>query len=383
LRKIRIVHLVNGLGHDGTSKAVMELCNLFNGEQYEISVLSLSPNIELTESNNWPKNVSVYPYNFYADPDYSLKRYLILFFIKKIIRERSKEVIKRIETIQPDILHCHLQPRELIIALQSKLQNKTQLLYTDHSVRLKGGQYPFINTWMLAWLYRKIYRRFHVVAVAKSVFNGHNKYHLVNKNKIHALIENKINTLQFCPSPKANRSLQVVYVARLDNRKGHDVLLAAWSKIETSEKIELVLVGGGELEAGLNSMVNVLQPKHRVIFTGAVENVLPYLQSAHIAVFPSLQEGLPLALLEKMSCGLPVIASDIPELQGIIEDGENGLFFKTGDADDLKEKLLLLVDNNQLRDYLGKRARQFVTEKYDYKLLKKEYEVVYRDVLKK
>lgn len=382
MKKISILHLVNNLGHDGTGKVVMDLCNLFNGEQYEVSVISFSPNIELTESKNWPKNVLVNSYNFYFDTDYSLIRYLILFFEKRIIRDRGIEIIKCIEATQPDILHCHLQPRELILALHPRLQNKNQLLYTDHSVRLKVGQYPFINTEILAWIYRKIYRKFHVVAVAKSVFNCHDKYRLVNKNKIHALIENKINTSKFCPSTKTNRSLQIVYVARLDNRKGHDVLLKAWSKIETSEKIELVLVGGGELESELNSMVNIMLPKHPVIFTGAVENVLPYLQSAYIAVFPSLQEGLPLALLEKMSCGLPVIASDIPEFQGIIEDGKNGLFFKTGDADDLKDKLLLLVDNSSLRNYLGERARQFVIEKYDYKLLKKDYEVLYRDVLK-
>jgi len=383
LKKVKILHLVNQLGFDGTSKVVLNLCKLFNEQQYEISVISLTHQIDLINSVNWPRNIRVYTFKYYYDEDYSLKRYITHYLNRKNIRKGNIDILKCIHAIQPDILHCHLQPRELLLALQSNIHSKAQFLFTDHSVRLKAGQYSFINTWALAWIYQKIYSQFHVVAVAKGVAECHREYNLINPDKIYSVIENKIDTLKFFPVKKPSSPIRIVYVSRLDKRKGQDILIKAWAQIETLEKVELLIVGGGDFESELKSLVNNLRPKYPVIFAGFHENVLPFLKSAHIAVFPSLQEGLPIALLEKMSCGLPIIASDIPEFQEIIEDGKNGFFFRTGDANDLKDKLLLLIHNQNLRDSLGVEARQSIIKKYDYKEFKKEYKAVYTDILKR
>jgi N,N'-diacetylbacillosaminyl-diphospho-undecaprenol alpha-1,3-N-acetylgalactosaminyltransferase len=141
-------------------------------------------------------------------------------------------------------------------------------------------------------------------------------------------------------------------------------------------------VGGGEreIENKLKALVKVLEPHYPVSFEGNVEDVLPHLNAAQIGVFPSFQEGLPLSLLEMMSCGLPVLVSDIDEFKEIITDGKNGIYFKVGNADDLHAKLEVLIDDRNLRDQLGAFARQFVVEGYDIKQLKEEYEKVYNTV---
>jgi glycosyltransferase involved in cell wall biosynthesis len=384
LKKIKIVHLVNGLGWDGTGRVVIELCKLFEGYNYEISVVSLTPDVPLSMTAQWPGNVRVYSYNYYYDEDYSLRRYLLLYFNRRITCKRGGDIIHRIENLEPDILHCHLQPRELIIALLAVKNLNTKLLFTDHLKRLSRGQYSLFNLKMLAWIYRQILRRFHVVAVSKSVWEYHREFSLTNHKRVHALIENRIDASRFVPGSQSPGNIKIIYVARLHKRKGHEILIKAWAKITSSDKkMELILVGGGdeEMKTELKSLVKTLAPCHPIIFEGDVEEVLPYLQTAHIGVFPSLQEGLPLSLLEMMSCGLPVIASDIEEIKEIITDMKNGVLFKAGDPDDLYGKLELLLNDKDLCDQLGKFARELIINHYSIKGLKEEYERVYTKIL--
>lgn len=377
--KLKIVHLVNDLGLGGTTKVVVDLCKNFNSD-HDISVVALSQETKVANSSDWPKNVKVISFNYQYDVDYSLVRYFTLFFWRRITYNRSREIIKCIEGIQPDVLHCHLQPRELLIALSMRLNN-TRFLFTDHSVRLKNGQYPSINTYFLSWIYRKIYSHFDVVAVSKSVFNCHVEFGLVNPENVHLLIENRVDTSKFVPVTNLDPVIRVVYVARLEKRKGQDVLIKAWAKLKTNQKTELMLVGGGDFELQLRILAESLYFRHPIHFVGSVDDVVPFLQSAHIAVFPSLQEGLPLALLEKMACGLPVIASNIEEFQQIIIDGDNGLFFNTGDLDDLVAKLETLINDKKTREELGCEARKFILKNgYGINELKGEYEKLYNSI---
>ncbi|MEP2668349.1 MAG: glycosyltransferase family 4 protein [Cyclobacteriaceae bacterium] len=373
---MKIVHLVNDLGLGGASKVVVDLCKIFSSD-HDITVVVLSQETKFANSSDWPKNVKVVSFKYQYDADYSLVRYFTLYFWRRITYNRSREIIKCIEGIQPDVLHCHLQPRELLIALSMRL-NKTRFLFTDHSVRLKDGQYPSINTYFLSWIYRKIYSQFDVVAVSKSVFNSHVEFGQVNPNNIHLLIENRVDTSKFIPTTNLHSVIRIVYVARLEKRKGQDILIKAWAKLKTNQKTELMLVGGGDFERQLRTLAESLNFQHPIHFVGSVDDVVPYLQSAHIAVFPSLQEGLPLALLEKMACGLPVIASNIEEFQGIIVDRSNGLFFNTGDSNDLVAKLEILINDKKIREQLGDEARKFILRNgYDINALKVEYEKLY------
>jgi glycosyltransferase involved in cell wall biosynthesis len=374
----KIVHLVNSLARDGTGRLVMALCKVLDKKDYNISVVSLTQKIDLANSSEWPKHVNVYSFNYSYDSDYSLRRYLTLYFFKRITKKKSKKIRECISVLAPDILHCHLQPRELLIASQIP----SNLLFTDHLVRVKNGQYSWLNTWLLAWIYRRILEPFNVVGVARGVMACHLRYQLVNNERIHALIENAIDAQNFVPlDTKPVQPLQIIYIARFEKRKDHETLLRAWSRIQCASQAKLLLIGEGELEENLRMLVNRLVPRHKIEFVGPIDNVLPFLQNAHIAVFPSLHEGLSVALLEKMSCGLPVIASDIKEFRELLTDRVNCLFFKAGDESDLSAKINLLIKDEALRESLGSAARKFVLENYDLKRLKENYEKVYQRVL--
>ena len=136
IKALKILHLVNDLGIGGTTKVVIDLCRLFSAD-HEIIVVVLSDNIVLTKSDDWPKNVKIICFNYHFDTDYSLTRYLTLFFCKWITYNRGEEIINFIIDHKPDVIHCHLQPRELLIVLNKRIP-KTSLLFTDHLVRIKN-----------------------------------------------------------------------------------------------------------------------------------------------------------------------------------------------------------------------------------------------------
>ena len=378
--KIKVVHLVNSLSLDGTGKVVLSLCQLFDHNRFDISIVSLTPNIDLTRSEDWPKNVKVYTFTYKYVNDYSLRKYLILYFFRKELILPATSVRNCIKELSPDILHCHLQPRELLIV--DDLKSIPHLLFTDHTVRIKIGQYPWINIYFLAWVYRRILKKFNVTAVSPSVAECHRKFKLINKRKVYALIENAIDTIKFSPvHERPSHIIRIIYIARFDSRKGHEDLVRAWSKISENYNLELVLLGTGETEEKIKSLVTELKPRHNVVFAGSQPNVIQYLNTSNIAVFPSRNEGLPLALLEKMSSGLPVIVSDINEFTEILTDNENCLFFKKGDYNDLYEKLILLIRDTILRLKIGESARQFVVENFDVRIFIKKYEKVYKEIL--
>ncbi len=105
-------------------------------------------------------------------------------------------------------------------------------------------------------------------------------------------------------------------------------------------------------------------------------------RNARFLVVPSVWfEGFPMAVLEAMSYGLPVIASRIGGLPEIVDDGVSGLLFAPGDATDLAGKMKLLWDNAQLRAEMGDAARAKVVGQYDRKSYFERLTSIYRTAI--
>jgi N,N'-diacetylbacillosaminyl-diphospho-undecaprenol alpha-1,3-N-acetylgalactosaminyltransferase len=90
------------------------------------------------------------------------------------------------------------------------------------------------------------------------------------------------------------------------------------------------------------------------------------LSTARVFVLPSLKEGLPLSLIEAMSCGKAVAASDIESVRQLISNQESGLLFETGSACRLADALAELLRDENLRKSLGRNARDEVLRKYSF-----------------
>ena len=97
------------------------------------------------------------------------------------------------------------------------------------------------------------------------------------------------------------------------------------------------------------------------------------MKNCYCLVVPSLSEGLPRVILEAQALSKPVIASRVGGIPEIIKDGENGFLVNPGDADDLAEKLRILLSDKKLAIEMGKRGREIIQEKFSNEEYIKNY----------
>ena len=153
----------------------------------------------------------------------------------------------------------------------------------------------------------------------------------------------------------------VLQVGRLDPFKGGSVMLRAW-QIVAGQRSDGVLrfVGDGPERAGLETLSRELGIAPRVVFCGTSADPRSFYAAADVFVLPSLEEGMPNALLEAMATGLACVASDLPGTRGIVEHGRSGLLVPPGDADSLGAAVARLLADGGERKRLGQAARERV-----------------------
>lgn len=179
-----------------------------------------------------------------------------------------------------------------------------------------------------------------------------------------------VNTREFTRGDKAearaqlgipDRATVVGFHGRLGHEKNLMTLARAFVRLKGEKR--LLIVGDG-----LPSIRKRLAAVKGSILPGAQRNVLPYLRAMDIYVMPSHTETTSLAVLEAMSCELPVVSSPVGFIRQYIVDGENGFFFKTKDSYDLARRLQQLVDDPALRERVGKKARRMIRGEFDWEI---------------
>ena len=115
----------------------------------------------------------------------------------------------------------------------------------------------------------------------------------------------------------------------------------------------------------MEQLVRELRVQDYVKLPGVRDDAMGLMKGSDIFVMPSRYEGLSIAMIEAMACGLPIIASDAPGLRGYIDEGENGLLFQTGDYKTLAEHILRLAGDKEIREKLSRGARETFEREYD------------------
>ncbi len=180
-----------------------------------------------------------------------------------------------------------------------------------------------------------------------------------------------------------HQPIRLLFVGRLHRQKGLDVLLAAFASLIQQHprlNLRLQVLGEGPLRESLMLLAFELGIASRVEWVGQTEQVMDYLQQADIFVLPSRAEGISNALLEAMACGLPVIVSKIPGNADVVEHGRNGLLFSVDDQSSLASALTLLLTRADLRERLGRAARQTVESRFSIGFIADRLVALYREL---
>ncbi|HEY9077615.1 MAG TPA: glycosyltransferase [Anaerolineaceae bacterium] len=182
----------------------------------------------------------------------------------------------------------------------------------------------------------------------------------------------------------------VAALGRMVYKKGFNVLLDAWSiVVKAFPKAVLVMGGDGPLRDSLTEQAAQLGILAGIKFLKRInwDDVPAFLASMDIFILPSIKDpkgnidGLPTVLLEAMSSGLPVIASEIAGVPLVINNYENGVLVPPGNPEILANAIIDLIQNEQLRVNLGTNARHSITTQYNWDEVGKIFIQLYQQAI--
>lgn len=175
----------------------------------------------------------------------------------------------------------------------------------------------------------------------------------------------------------------ILFVGRIITLKGVEYLVEAFLTVKKKiQNVKLFLLGEGEQFQEVQSIVKKSKLVNEVIFTGnvPVEDIPCYMAASDIFVLPSLSEGFPLVIIEAMASGLPIVATKVTGLPEIVKDGENGFLVEAKNPDQIAEKVLLLLKDDNLRERISKinkeRSKEYSLENVVDKLEKIYLEII-------
>jgi len=177
------------------------------------------------------------------------------------------------------------------------------------------------------------------------------------------------------------RSGDFVYlsVGRVTSEKGHTYLLEAVPKVlaHYPDHTVFIIAGEGQLRRSLEEKAATLGINNVVHFLGSRTDIQDLLTLADVFVMPSLSEGLPLALLEAMSVGLPVVASRVGGIEAVVSHGENGYLFEPKDIEAISSALIKIREDDYARSQFGNANRELIAREYTIQRMCSKYETLF------
>lgn len=263
-----------------------------------------------------------------------------------------------------DVIHAHLGTANMLASLVGRLTG-IPVVATMHNTRKDRYDHPFLETMALR------YGASRVIAVGQAVAESYRPR--LGSKKID-VIPNAVQPItESSQDEKDAARMELVgsldrplllAVGRLLPQKSYDnMLLAADILRRTYPDFNLVIAGDGKLRDDLSAQIKMLGLESQVKMLGARGDIPRLLSAADIFVNSSQWEGLPVAVLEAMSAGLPVVATAVGDVPLVVVEG-TGLVVPPHQPEALATALLELLQNVEKREACGLAARRRVKETY-------------------
>lgn len=182
-----------------------------------------------------------------------------------------------------------------------------------------------------------------------------------------------VNTDRFTPSKRIKKN-QVVMLGRLIGQKGVREFIDVASYINKLRS-DVQFVWAGEVDERHPDSVSpsIFGGVENLKYLGQVDDVKSLLSDSALLLFPSYREGMPRAVMEAASMGIPAVGFDVPGVREVVLDRETGILVPFGDLTQLRQKVSELLESNTLREEMGWRARELMKSKFDSRVIEKSY----------
>jgi len=295
-----------------------------------------------------------------------------------IYRYRVNKCLKKIE---PDIVHYQG-------VLGWMFGNKYPAIATLHGISEKDvlystGRFMRVRYYIVRTIENIARRRAkNIILISKYITDEIGKY-LTGRQWP---IENPV-TDDFFKVVRNNNKNEILYIGRINKRKNILGMLSIFSKV-SSEGPDANLTIAGDYDSKQYydeciGYVNDNKLNDAVTFTGSVnrKQVLELLSNASCLILISHQETAPIIVEEAMSAGVPVIASKICGLPYMIDEGNSGYLVDVSNEDDIKEKLISLLLNDELNIKMGKAGREIAKKRFQYEIVANKTYAAYSEAM--
>ena len=358
----------------GAQKMQLIQSEWFHNNGYEVTSVFLFDNGNL--ANDWKANYPFKIINLDVWPPNKNLLFKIIKFLKGLFpfyRYLVKNQFDVIETFTHDINLIGI-PLAFIAKIPTRI--------ASHQGEIANR----IFFWK--WLHGRLVNSFlttKLVVVSNKVKENAIEIEKIIPEKIE-LILNAIKTNNPLPDKlQARKSLGwsenaniLVTVGRLSLPKGHKYIVNAMPAVlEKHPETQLYILGEGYLQDSITNQIGKLNLQENVKLLGVRNDVNKILRASDLYIMPSLWEGLPIALLEAMLMECPIIISDVEGIDDVLTHKKNALITPPKDVDNLSRSIISLLDNKNMRIYLGKAARKRVLESFSEDEMCKQYEKVF------
>ena len=268
-----------------------------------------------------------------------------------------KEIKKIIDSEGIKYIHCHTPVGGVIARLAAaRSKMKPKVIYTAHGFHFYKGA-PAKN-WCMYYPIEKYMARVTdaIVTINKEDYKRASKFKLRSNGKVYKIpgVGIDLNRFKF---EGHYPEFKLISVSEINDNKNHKVVIDAIKKLANQgETVYYDIYGKGVNEEYLKKYIKKLGLEKYISLKGYIVQPENALKEASCFVFPSLREGLGVAAIEAMACGLPVIAKDNRGTREYMVDGHNGIVCKKNDANEYAEAILKLKYSVELRQTMGKNA---------------------------
>lgn len=368
---IKILYVISTLANQGPVNQLYNLVKNIDRKEFSVEILTLSK-----EGNN--SRIKEF---------YDLK--IIIHALNIPHAKHSlykKNFLDKIEKINPNIVHSHGFRADFFNSILKK--NKNIVTFnTIHNYAYEDylNLYGQVRGSLLAYRHLKLIKNIdYPVACSLTIKNM-----LKNKHNLDVYaIQNSADEEKFNCEEKKSKSFYreklnlekekiiYVYVGNLIKIKNVSYLIKAFNALD--EKFQLLVLGDGDLKNEL-----MKEASKNIVFLGRKTNVQEYLCASDVFISSSLSEGMPTAVLEAMACGLPLLLSDIPQHQEIIDKNPFvGDLFSLNDSEDLLQKINAYSSKDIIKEK-SKASVDTFNKYFTSKRMTDEYITLYEKALKK